>query len=172
MIHSPTDQYCCFAAYRRSVCSVANIICEPKVLTWTEISFAEEADIDSLLTEKIIQFNPPATYAVGIPECRPEGFSHVRLLRPCCHIQPQKKTTIFRMACERAGPEGRMGRLCGADESARHKRQWEGFRGGRRSPPGWIGLVQVGAPAPWATHSAVLAFCYSQMLPKLWAQAS
>jgi hypothetical protein len=88
MLYTPSDQYSCSAALRRSVCSVADIVCEPKGLPWIEMCLIQEADVDAVLCEKMIQLDLPTTNAVGVPESKPQGFYRAPP-RPYCNIQPR-----------------------------------------------------------------------------------
>jgi hypothetical protein len=49
----------------------------------------QEADVDAVLCEKMIQLDLPTTNAVGVPESKPQGFYRAPS-RPCCHIQPRR----------------------------------------------------------------------------------
>jgi hypothetical protein len=89
MLYTPTDQNDCSAALRRTVCSVADIVCESKGLPWIEMCFIQEADVDAVLCEKMIQLDLPTTNAVGVSESKPQGF-YLAPPRPYCHIQPRR----------------------------------------------------------------------------------
>jgi hypothetical protein len=54
MLYIPTDQNSCSAALRRSVCSVADIVCETNGLPWVEMCLTYEADIVAVLCEKMV----------------------------------------------------------------------------------------------------------------------
>jgi hypothetical protein len=74
ILYAPSDQNSCSAALRRTVCSVANKVCEPKGLPWIEMRLIQEADVDAVLCEKMIQHDLLTTNAAGVPECEPQGF--------------------------------------------------------------------------------------------------
>jgi hypothetical protein len=60
---------------------VTDIICDPKGLPWIETCLIEEADIDVVLCEKMIQLDLPTTNAIGVPECESQGFTVLLLGR-------------------------------------------------------------------------------------------
>jgi hypothetical protein len=68
MPYTPTDQNSCSAALRRTVYSVADIVCEPKGLPCIELRLIQEADVDDVLCEKMIQLDLLTTNAIGVPE--------------------------------------------------------------------------------------------------------
>jgi hypothetical protein len=55
-----------------------------------EVGLVQQANIDPVLPEEVIQFLLSAANSVGIPAGQPQGFAPRYSFRPCCHIQLRK----------------------------------------------------------------------------------
>jgi hypothetical protein len=56
---------------------VTIIVCQPEDLLCPEVRFGQQAYIDAMLAEELIQFLLPAADTVSIPANQPQGFVHL-----------------------------------------------------------------------------------------------
>jgi hypothetical protein len=73
----PADKNRSATAPILTVCPVANIVSEPEGPARLLVRFDQEADVDTMLTEELIQFQLLSANPVGVPISQPQGFSPV-----------------------------------------------------------------------------------------------
>ena len=69
---------------------MADIIGKPEGFTMVKNCLAKETNIDTVLSEKILQFKLPAAHSFRIPEGEAQGFIPLCPPRAFCHIRQRK----------------------------------------------------------------------------------
>jgi hypothetical protein len=87
MNYTAPDQYSCSASFGQPVIAVTNIVCQPDDLHCPEVRLGQQAYINAMLSEEVIQFLLPAADTVSIPASQSQGFGPFSPCGPCCHIR-------------------------------------------------------------------------------------
>jgi hypothetical protein len=77
VINIPADKSRCATTPSLTVRPVENIVSEPEGPARLWVRFVQEADVDAMLTEELIQFQPLSANLVGVPISQPQGYSSV-----------------------------------------------------------------------------------------------
>jgi hypothetical protein len=80
MINIPPDKDRCATNPSLTVRPVANIVSESKGPASLKVRLVQEADVDTILTEELIQFQLLAANPVDVPISQPQGSSPFALL--------------------------------------------------------------------------------------------
>lgn len=70
----------------------------PTDFSWPEMRLSQEAYVDSVLAEEMIQFDVSAANPVRVPAGQSQGFLPVRPPRPSCHTRLQKGREFSRQS--------------------------------------------------------------------------
>ena len=89
--------------------------------------FSQEAYIDPVLTEEVIQLQIPAANFVSVPAGQPQGSCPVRPSRPCCHTQLRKGRQFSQQPSSEPTRKRGWAPLWAAVVSAPHMRRREGL---------------------------------------------
>jgi hypothetical protein len=138
MIYASTDKNWCVSP-SQSVRSVVHIVCDPKGPIRLEMRLVWEANINSVLTKKLVQFQLPPANSVSVPIIQPSDSSPV-CPRTRIHTRVWRNSRFIGQLLDEV-PMSRGRRLLRKDDvSFLSRSRWECLEGFSFSLEKWVSL--------------------------------